>query len=383
MTVEEIQSNEELRHTEFPVTREGIYLAHAGVCPLPRLVRDAVAGYLDGATRVDQEFVLPPGWLRETRELAARFLGARSEEVAFVGPTSLALSFVAEGLTFRKNQNILIYQGDYPSNVYPWMTLSDRGVEVRFLNIREYGCIRARDVIGQVDENTRLVALSSCHFLGSYRLDLDEIGRFLRGRGVLFCVDAIQTLGAFPTSFEFVDFAAADAHKWLLGPCAAGLMFIRKEIQEQLRPTTHGWHNIRNPNFVAQDGLEYRNDARRYEAGSHNLLGLAGLRAALEMLMELGVESIARDLIRKRAWVVPALQAKGYQVLNADGNVGSAGPMITFFKPQGLMAELHGRLAEQRITTSLRGDRTGQQYIRVAPHFYNTDAELRRLLHLL
>src|SRR5262245_21246698 len=112
---------------------------------------------------------------------------------------------VAEGLSFRKNQNVLIYQEDYPSNVYPWMTLSDRGVEVRLLNIREYGIVRARDVIGQVDENTRIVALSSCHFLRSYRIDLDEIGQFLRSRGILFCVDAIQTLGSFATSLKYVD----------------------------------------------------------------------------------------------------------------------------------------------------------------------------------
>src|SRR6185503_3073226 len=155
----------------------------------------------------------------------------------FVGPTSLALSFIAEGLAFRKSDNVLVYQDDYPSNVYPWMTLVDRGVEVRFLNARQLGEIRLKDIKGQVDENTRLVALASCHFLAGYRIDLDAIGAYLRERGILFCVDAIQTLGAFPTSAANVDFMAADAHKWLLGPCAAGLMYVRREIQDELRPT--------------------------------------------------------------------------------------------------------------------------------------------------
>jgi selenocysteine lyase/cysteine desulfurase len=383
MTLQELHSNEELRVHEFPVARQKIYLAHAGVCAFPRRVKEAICKYAESATLTDQEFVFPTSWLRETRQMAADFLNVNLEEVAFVGPTSLALSFVAEGLNFRRNDNVLIYHDDYPSNVYPWMTLSERGVEVRYLNIREYGCIRARDVIGQVDENTRLVALASCHFLAGYRIDLDEIGKYLRSRGILFCVDAIQTFGAFPTSLKYVDFAAADAHKWLLGPCAAGLMYVRREIQEQLRPTAHGWHNVRNPNFVAQDQIEYKPDARRYEAGSQNLLGVVGLRAGLELLREIGLENIARDLQRKRAWVVPALQQKGYTVLNGNSSPENAGPMITFFQPNSDMRELHSLLEKSNIVTSLRANRQNQSYIRLAPHFYNTDAELRRVLDLL
>jgi cysteine desulfurase/selenocysteine lyase len=383
MTLKELHANEELRRREFPVVREKIYLAHAGVCAFPRRVQETISQYAEGCTLADQEFVLPTTWLRETRKIVAEFLGVKLEEIAFVGPTSLALSFVAEGLSFRKDQNVLIYHDDYPANVYPWMTLSDRGVEVRYLNIREYGCIRTRDVIGQVDENTRLVALASCHFLAGYRIDLDEIGKFLRSRGILFCVDAIQTVGAFPTSLDYVDFAAADAHKWLLGPCAAGWMYVRKEVQEQLRPVAHGWHNIRNPNFVAQDELHYKPDARRYEAGSQNLLGMVGLRAAVELLREISIEVIARDLLRKRAWLVPALQEKGYTVLNGGASVENAGPMVTFFKANANMAELHTTLERNNIIASLRGDRQNQSYLRLSPHFYNTDAELRRVLELL
>ena len=383
MTLEELHSNEELRNREFPVTREKIYLAHAGVCPLPRRVRDAISNYATGCTLSDQEFVLPPAWFGETRKIAAEFLGAQAEEVAFVGPTSLGLSFVANGLKFRRNENVLVYQDDYPSNVYPWMTLADRGVQVRFLNIRAFGAVRARDIIGQADENTRLVALASCHFLGGYRPDLDEIGAFLRDRGIYFCVDGIQTLGAFPTPLRHVDFMAADSHKWLLGPCAAGLMFVRKEMQEKLRPTSYGWHNIRNPDYVAQDDLEYRSDARRYEAGSHNMLGLVGLRASIELLMEIGVDRIGRDLLQKRNFLVPALEARGYSVLHGAAPVECASGIVSFFKAGEDMRALHTRLEEKKIIVSLRANREGQQFIRVSPHFYNTQAELERLLELL
>ena len=383
MTLQELHSNEELRNFEFPVTRKRAYFAHAGVCALPRRVSEAISQYAAGCTEADQEVVLSGPWLRDLRALAASVINAEPEEVAFVGPTSLGLSFVAAGLNIRKHENVLVYPDDYPSNVYPWVSLEKKGAEIRYLNVRELGLIRPKDIFGQVDENTRLVALSSCHFLASYRIALEEIGAYLRARNILFCVDAIQTIGAFPTPAHSADFMAADAHKWMLGPCAAGILYVRKELQEHLAPIVHGWHNIRSPNYVAQEEMVYKPDARRYEAGTHNILGLVGLRAGLKLINEIGLEEISRDLLRKRAWVVPALREKGYQVLQADAPPENSGPMITFTHPEKDLAEIHARLEHANIITSLRADRAGRRYIRLAPHFYNTDAELERALTLL
>lgn len=383
MTLAEILGNEELRRREFPVTRDKVFLAHAGVCALPQRVAKAISDYAQEAVTGDQEKFVFPGILDDGRKLAARLLNCQSEEVAFVGPTSLALSLVASGLNFRRGDNILIYFDDYPSNVYPWMALAERGVEVRLMNTRGLGMIRPKDVIGQVDENTRLVALASCHFISGYRIDYAAIGKFLRSRKILFCLDAIQTLGAFPTTVEHVDFLAADAHKWLLGPCGAGLMYVRREIQEKLNPPIYGWHNVRCPNFVAQEHIVFRTDARKYEAGTHNLMGIVGMAAAMELILEIGVENIARELLRKRAWLVPALQAKGCTVLQADAPPGSSTGIVSFFKADTDLTALDQKLLDANILTSLRTDRKGQHYIRLSPHFYNTDAELQRVVEMV
>ena len=134
---------------------------------------------------------------------------------------------------------------------------------------------------------------------------------------------------------------------------------------------------------MALEDLEYKRDARRYEAGSHNLLGIAGLRASLDLLSEIGVENISRDLLRKRLVLVSGLRAKGYTVLVGDAPAQNSGGITSFFKPALDMAPLHARLEEQKIVTSLRTDRKGQKYIRLSPHFYNTEAELNRVLELL
>ncbi|HEY3854077.1 MAG TPA: aminotransferase class V-fold PLP-dependent enzyme [Verrucomicrobiae bacterium] len=383
MTVAEILSNEELRQNEFPVTREKVFLAHAAVCALPRRVTDAMRDQAARAGLGDQEESFPAAQFHRARELAARLIGAETGEIALVGPTSLALSYVAAGLPFRKGDNILVYFDDYPSNVYPWMALAEKGVEVRLLNVREYGRIRAIDVTGQIDEQTKLVALASCHFVAGWRLELEAFGKILHDRNILFCVDAIQTLGAFPTPSRYIDFLAADAHKWLLGPCGAGIFFIRKSMQEKLRPLVHGWHNVRCPGFVAQEKMVYLPDARRYEAGTANLTGLAGLVAGMELLLEVGVENIAAELLRKRAWLVPALRERGMTVLQPDAPAANASGIVTFYRPDADMAELQKKLLTAGVQTSLRVDRGGRQYIRVSPHFYNTDAELHRLLKTL
>ncbi|HXR49003.1 MAG TPA: aminotransferase class V-fold PLP-dependent enzyme [Candidatus Limnocylindrales bacterium] len=383
MTLTELLANEELRRNEFPVVCDRIFLAHAGVCPLPRRVAQAIADCALRGTTNDQETLVFPQRVNEGRKLAAQLLHGRPDEIAFVGPTSLALSFVAAGLNFRRGDNILIYHDDYPSNVYPWIALADRGVEVRLLNARGLGVIRPRDVAGQVDENTRLVALASCHFISGFRIEIEAIGKYLRERGILFCLDAIQTLGAFPTVVEYVDFLAADAHKWLLGPCGAGVLYVRHEVQDRLTPPIYGWHNVQNPNFVAQEKIVFRSGATKYEAGTHNLVGLAGLIAAMELAREIGVENIAAELLRKRAWLVPALQSRGFTVLNADAKPENATGIVSFHQQGKDLTALHKKLAEAGMVASLRTDRAGNNYLRLSPHYYNTDAELRRVLELL
>jgi selenocysteine lyase/cysteine desulfurase len=383
MTLTEILSNEELRQHEFPVTRNKVFLAHAGVCPIPRRVATAIADYARQSADGDQEKLVYPAILERGRKLAAQLLNCQSEEVAFVGPTSLGLSFIASGLKLRRGDNMLIYFEDYPSNVYPWMALAEQGIEVRLMNTRGLGVIRPQDVMGQVDENTRLVALASCHFISGYRVDFQAIGTYLHERNILFCLDGIQTLGAFPTTVETVDLLAADAHKWLLGPCGAGLLYVREAVQERINPPIYGWNNVQCPNYVAQEHLVLRKGSQKYEAGTHNLLGIVGLVAAMELILELGPRNIAQELLHKRARLVPALQAKGYTVLQADAPHQNGSGIVSFHQPRADLAALHRRLTDAGVVTSLRCDRTGQNYIRLSPHFYNTDAELERLLELV
>ncbi|MFQ3167987.1 MAG: selenocysteine lyase/cysteine desulfurase [Limisphaerales bacterium] len=383
MTIEQIQTDEALRLREFPVARDTAYFAHAAVCPLPACARDAVSDYAAACTGGDQEDFVPTNLLHDTRQLAANLLGADRREIALVGPTSLGLSFVAQGIDWQPGDNIIVHGDDYPSNVYPWMALAEKGVELKRLEPSAPGRIEPEDVFALIDSRTRMAALASCHYVSGYRIDIDAIGRELRARGVLFCVDGIQTMGAFPTPVEHVDFLAADAHKWMLGPCSSGILYVKREMQARLKPMVQGWHNLSCPDFIAQETLDYKPDGRRYEAGTANLLGIVGHHASLQLLNELGLENIATDLLAKQRRLVPQLLAKGYDVLHSDVPEANASGIVTFSKPGEDMAALQTRLGQAGVTVSLRVMRDGSRLIRLSPHFYNTPAELDRLLEAL
>lgn len=383
MNIENLLNNEGDRRRAFPVADDKVFLAHAAVSPLPRRVGEAIRAYARASERGDQEAALPVAFLAETRDLAAKLLGAERDEIALIGPTSLGLSLVANGLQCAPGDNVVCYFDDYPSNVYPWMALAGRGVETRFVRTAELGRIEVEDVLREVDGRTRLVSLASCHFVAGWRPDLRTIGAELQSRGVRFCVDGIQTLGAFPLDLEGLDFVAADAHKWLLGPCGAGLLYVRRAVQEELQPSVYGWHNLKCPDFVAEPELNFRPDARRYEAGTASLLPLVGMRAALELLLETGIPTIARELHRKRRYLVAQLQERGMEVLCADVPDAKAGGLVSFRPAGGEAAALHRRLTAEGIITSLRTDRQQRQFIRLSPHFYNTDEELARCLDAL
>jgi selenocysteine lyase/cysteine desulfurase len=364
--------DETVRRREFPVCAEKIFLAHAGVSPLPRRVARAMQDYLEAASRDDQEEALPEALVTRTRQLAADFLGVERDEIAFTGSTSMGLALVAEGLDWRVGDNLVCYRDDYPANVYPWMNLARRGVTVRFVQPRQYGRVTVDDLEPVVDARTRLVALSSVHYLSGWRLDIASVGRYLHQRGVLFCLDGIQSFGALRTPLDQVDFAAADAHKWLLGPLGIALLFVRRQHWDRLRPVLVGWRSASCPNYIAQDELAFWPGARRYEPGSLNLVGITGLGAALNLLRDRGLETVEQRVLKLASLIRQLGTARGWPLVGPATEEDLSG-IVTFGR---------GDWEERppRAVISVRRSRQGGQCIRFAPHFYNTESEIAAAL---
>ncbi len=382
MLIDDILADESRRLAEFPVARDHIFMAHAGVTILPRRAVKAMQDYLEGSCVAHQEF--PEAWraMNETRALAARLIGAQASEIALLGPTSVGLSLVANGLDWNVGDEVVCYADDYPANVYPWLELRRRGVVVRYLEPSTLGGITPEVVERALTPKTRLVALASCHFLTGNRIQIDAIGRMLRSRGILFCLDAIQTVGAFETLVEHVDFLSADSHKWMLGPMSAGIVYVREEHQERLRPTLLGAWNIKSPNFIAQDEISFEAGARRYEPGVLNMAGILGMKASMELIMEAGVAQISARMLQLRQCLHQQLTPLGFEfVAQPEGCLPSG--IVTASHPSLDTGALFEHLAAHRVVVSHRHDRSGKAYLRFSPHFYNTEAEVQRIVELI
>ncbi|MEM7145973.1 MAG: aminotransferase class V-fold PLP-dependent enzyme [Verrucomicrobiota bacterium] len=376
-------SDDALRADEFPITKNKIFLSHAAVTALPRRVADAVCDYTRASCNDHQEFAGVIDVIRDTRRAAAELIKAKPNEIALLGPTSLGLSLFANGLTWKPGDEILCYQDDYPANVYPWLNLErEHGVKINYLKPDTPGHITPDLVAEHLTPRTRLVALASCHFLTGYRIDTDAIGQLLHDRGILFSLDAIQTIGAFPTNMTHVDFMSADAHKWMLGPMAIGIVYVAEQHFDLLRPSLLGAWNVKSPNFITQPEIEFHPTAQRYEPGVLNAAGVYGMKAALDMILALGIDHIANQLLTLKKHLLAGLASRNFQILPpADGPNATA--ITTFHRPDTDMAALFQFLTQNNVVSSDRRDRQDNALIRFSPHFYNTPAEIDRTLALI
>jgi cysteine desulfurase/selenocysteine lyase len=378
-----ILSDTGTRHRFFPISKSKIFMAHAAVTALAGPAAEAMNELIRKCTEDFRDFSETLALIQQTRESAGRLLHASPDEIALLGPTSLGLSLVANGIAWAPGDEVVCYLDDYPANVYPWINLRNKGVVVRFIEPAQIGELTVEAVERTLTPKTRLVALASCSFISGFRIDIAAIGKLLRERGILFCLDAIQTLGAFPTTVEHVDFLSADAHKWLLGPVAIGVVYVKKELFELCRPTLLGSWNIKAPNFVAQNQVEFVEGAQRYEPGVLNVPGVAGMKATIDLLLEIGIEKVAERILSIRSRLIFGLVELGFTPLGATTNAAHFSGIITVSHPTRDIPSLFKRLSENRVVCSPRQDRQGNHYLRFSPHFYNTEDEVDRVLELL
>jgi selenocysteine lyase/cysteine desulfurase len=365
---------------EMPVTGHCAYLNHAGTGPLSRRGAERMAALADTVSRTgDRVWSERQREVERVRGMAARLLGAReAHEVAFVENTSTALSIVAQGLDWRPGDNVVGAALEFPSNVYPWMQLADKGVEYRRAEERD-GRIDPGELLSLIDERTRMLALSWVQYASGFRSDLALLGRACRERGVLFVVDVIQGLGALPLDVErdLVDVAAASSHKWLLGVEGLGLLYVSDRVIDQLRPARSGWRSMRNTFQWTDYSLSWNDGAKRFESGTLNVYGIVALGGSLEILLEAGAEALERRVLALADRAARGLADLGFSL------VSSRAPGET----SGIVAATHPRLNPSELVRRLDGKdivlaaRVGR--LRFSSHFYNTEEEVDRALEAL
>jgi cysteine desulfurase/selenocysteine lyase len=365
----------------FPVTGRVNYLNHAAVSPPPRPTIDAIQSQLADVS--ENGSVNFRDWLavkERARRLVAAMLGAQPDQVAFMRNTSDGLSTVANGLDWRAGDNLVTFRREFPSNVYPWLRARDTfGVEVRLCEERD-GRIDLDELIGLIDDKTRIVAVSHVQFGSGFRADLERLGRAARVHGALLVVDVIQSLGVVPidVTAELVDVAAAAGHKWLLTPEGVGLLYLSARARERIRPTLVGWTSVPNPDDYANFEQGWNRGTLAWETGTAPISIIHGLEASLKLLNEVGVVKIQAHLEMLTDHLCERLRNTGYEVVSSR-RAGEKSQIVCIRHLNGLSSmDLYTHLKQRNIITAPRGDR-----LRIAPHLYNTLEEIDELVNCL
>ncbi len=369
-----------MKHPEFPLTDELIYLNHAAVAPWPKRTSAAVITFAEQNTRYGSHFYLD--WLNKESELRSQLqtlLNAPSvEDIALVKNTSEALSFVAYGLTWQAGDNIVSSNEEFPSNRLPWESLADQGVEFRQADLHSADTPEEA-LFSLVDRNTRLITISSIQFASGLRMDLERIGEFCKQRGILFCIDAIQSLGAvqFDVQAHHADFVMADGHKWMFGPEGFRRFYTTPAARDKLKLTQYGWHMMKDTHNYENKPWEVHPTARRFECGSPNMLGIHAFSASLSLLLETGMAAVESLVLGNAGHIMDGIAKNEHLVLLSERQSRLQSGIVTFNHRTVANGVLYKYLQENGVVCALRGGG-----IRFSPHFYNTLEEIDRAVEL-
>lgn len=364
----------------FPITRHCLYLNHAGNSPLSERGRAALEGLTEQLASRPYRTGHSQELAEEVRAALGRLLGAEPDTLALVRSTAHGLSLLANGLDWRAGDNVVGARQEYPANIYPWLSLRDRGIEFRQVE-PEAGRLTPEAVLALVDERTRVVALSHVQFWNGYRLDLARIGTELDRRGVIFAVDLIQSAGALQLDLDRlpVDFAAAGGYKWQLGPVGMGFCYCRPELVRKLRPVLVGTGSVTNPHEYFQPRYEPAPTARRFEESALSLLDLTGYLAGLQILLEAGPAQVEERILHLAARLRTGLDGLGYALVEPwPRSAAESAGIVSFRRPGSPASAVWRELTAAGVVARLHGD-----LVRLSPHFYNTEQEMDRVLEVL
>jgi len=365
----------------FPVTKKYIYLDHGSMSPLPTCVLEILYDfhlrrYFSGRNFVD--------WWKEVsvvRSKLAKFIGAEPEEIAFTESTTHGINIIAQGLNWQPGENMIINNLEFPANVYPWLNLHEKGVEVR-IHKSINGELFIEKIAKLIDEKTKLISISHVQANNGFRSDISLLGKLCKKKNVLLLVDATQSLGAFPVNVKDsnLNFLCGATFKWLLGPDGLGFLYCNKDNLPNLNLTYLGWAGMKNRNNFTTYQVNLPDEARCFELGNLNFSAIYGLSAALDFINKIGVKAISKriislvDFLNGELVKIPAVICRNQFPKN------NLGGLITFDVPS--REEVYFKLTQKGIITALR-----HNGIRISPHFYNTIEELdffiKTLKHLV
>jgi cysteine desulfurase/selenocysteine lyase len=367
----------------FEIERGLVLLDQCSIGPLPKAgakaVCDAIQAHATQGLRGMPGLPVSTEAVEACRVSAARLINCNIDEICFIKNTVEGLNTIANGIRWREGDNIVSSRIEFPANIYAWMKLKDRGVELRLAETEE-GRVTLETLKPLIDQRTRAVTVSFVQFLNGYRADLKTIGSFCRARGILFIVDGIQGIGAIDVDVHDcqIDFLASGGHKWLLSPIGTGILYCRRDLIEDMDVSNVGHLSMLKSRPFTAINFQFRSDARRFEGGVVSYPVVCGLGASIDMFLRIGMKNVERQITQLSNYSAQGLSERGYRVISPRGKNEVSGIVAFEIDDEETAESIHRSMNQCNILISRHSN-----ILRVAPHFFNSEQDIDAFLAAL
>jgi len=367
----------------FPYLKKGIiYFNHASTAPINIKVKERIEEFIrERSDEALDDYKAFKSIADETKAMIGEMINCDGDRIAFLDNTTNGIIWLANGIGWEPGDRIILNDVEFPANVYPFLQLKERGVEVDFIKSNN-GIVTAEEVIDAIKTGTKLISISFVQFLSGYRVDLEKIGKICKEKGIIFSVDSIQGLGAVRLDVEKcnIDFLANGTQKWMLGLQGLAFIYVRKELQEKMKLAPIGWLAVNDAWDLLNFDITTKETAERFQPGTLNNLGIYAFNSSMKFLKEFGFDEIENQVLSNSKYFIDELAKIGYKspLVSLSDNYLSG--IVSFSQksgiPNGISVEkIFEHLSSKKIVCSLR-----EGYIRFAPHFYNTKQEIDKVV---
>lgn len=356
----------------FPHLKNGIiYFNHASTAPINILMKKRIDEFI----RQRGEDALDDYWAfktvaDETKSIIGEMINCSGDRIAFLDNTTNGLILLTLGTDWKPGDRIILNDVEFPANVYPFLHLKAKGVEIDFIKSAN-GIVTAEEIIEAIRPETKLISVSFVQFLSGYRIDLEKIGKVCKEKRIIFCVDSIQGLGAVRLDVEKynIDYLANGTQKWMLGLQGLAFIYVRKDLQDKMKSAPIGWLAVKNAWDFLKFDLAAKETAERFQPGTLNNIGIYAFNSSMKLFNEFGFDEIEKQIISNSKYFIDELAKIGYKSPLCSLPEKHLSGIVSFRTNNG--QKMIDYLKEKKIVCSLR-----EGYIRFAPHFYNTKQDI-------
>ena len=356
----------------FPHLNTGkIYFNHASIGPLASPIVQKLNEYLfERSVSPIKNFDTFVKASFGAKELLGKLLNANARRIAWIDNVSNGINLLAQGLEWQKGDRIILNDIEFPSNVYPFLNLKSKGVEIDFVKSK-HGKVLFEDIENMITTKTKLISISAVQFLTGFRADLIAIGELCKKNNIIFCVDAIQAVSAVNIDvMEMnIDFLVGGSQKWLMALQGLSYVYLTKELQERIEQKYLGWLSVKNAFEMLNYDTDLKDDADRFQNGTPHAIGIVALHESLKIFNSFGYENLEKNVIDNSVYLIESLKSIGVKPIldSSDKNILSG---IVLFKVDDC-ERIFNELNDQNVLGEFR-----EGFIRFSPHYYNTAKEI-------